>query len=349
LVNKSTAPRGTLLGPLPLAALRLSVEILETLAELGFETIADLFALPREQLRSRFGPLLLLRLDQALGAARETFTPVDPPPNFTVEHAFEFPISRQDMIHYALERLLERLAWLLAARHAGALRLRCRFDCEGASPVAVEFDLFQPTARTRHLLEILDLHLERLRLPAPASGITLRAVRHAPLEERQGRLFEQERTLTGSRQLAALVDRLAGRLGGESVVRCSLERDAQPELAYREKPLVESGLDRRPARGRSPHERVPLGALDRPLCLLSRPAALEAMSVAPDGPPIQFAHLGRRYEVARCWGPERIETGWWRPANAWRDYYRVETSDGRRFWLFRRRRDGRWFLHGAFE
>jgi protein ImuB len=323
--------------------LRLPGELLKTLDDLGLETIADLVALPRDELRSRFGPQLVMRLDQALGTASEVIIAVEPPPDFTVEHAFEFTVARQDAIRYAVEHLLRRLAWLLVARNAGALRLRCRFDCEGAPPVAVEFDLFQPTARVRHLLEILDLHLERVRLPAPATAIALRVLRHAALAQRQSRLFETERTLATSRRLAALVDRLAGRLGGESVVRCSLQSDAQPELAYREESLVAGGFRR------SLTSQLPMAALDRPLCLLKRPAALETVAVVPDGPPIQFAYLGRRHDVARYWGPERIETGWWRRASAWRDYYRVETSEGRRFWLFRRRRDGRWFLHGAFE
>jgi protein ImuB len=92
-----------------------------------------------------------------------------------------------------------------------------------------------------------------------------------------------------------------------------------------------------------------LAPLDRPLYLLRRPAPLETLSsVIPDGPPIQFRRDGRLHVVARHCGPERIETGWWRGKSAWRDYYRVETSEGRRYWLFRRRRDGRWFLHGLF-
>jgi protein ImuB len=337
-----------LLAGLPLAALRLPGGMLATLAELGIDKISALLALPREQLRSRFGPLLLVRLDQALGRVGETFEPVEAPADFCVEHAFEYPVGRQDAIRHAVERLLERLAWLLSARNAGALRLRCRFECEGAAPVAVEFDLFQPTAAARHLLDILDLHLERLRLPAPATGIALRVLRQAPLGQRQSRLFEQERTLGSSRQLAGLVDRLAGRLGGESVVRCRLQSDAQPELAYREEPLVGSGRERRATSGRSLAVRAPAGGLDRPLCLLSRPVELDATSVAPDGPPAQFARGGEQHEVARWWGPERIETGWWRRSSVWRDYYRVETSEGRRYWLFRRRRDGRGFLHGAF-
>jgi protein ImuB len=69
----------------------------------------------------------------------------------------------------------------------------------------------------------------------------------------------------------------------------------------------------------------------------------------PDGVPRQFHWQGHAQQVARSWGPERIETGWWRGRAAGRDYYRVETAAGHRFWLFARLRDGRWFLHGMFE
>ena len=81
----------------------------------------------------------------------------------------------------------------------------------------------------------------------------------------------------------------------------------------------------------------------------SRPAALRATSIVPDGPPSPPHFQGYQYRIARSWGPERIETGWWRGRTVGRDYYRVETAAGRRFWLFRRLRDDRWFLHGAFD
>jgi protein ImuB len=53
--------------------------------------------------------------------------------------------------------------------------------------------------------------------------------------------------------------------------------------------------------------------------------------------------------LAQHWGPERIETAWWRGRSVRRDYYRVETAEGSRYWLFRRLTDGQWFLHGEFE
>jgi protein ImuB len=108
---------------------------------------------------------------------------------------------------------------------------------------------------------------------------------------------------------------------------------------------------------------------ERPLVLLPQPARIDVVAVAPDGTPAQFYWAGRRYLVAYAWGPERIETGWWRGADAnqnppaepgakggksngafvRRDYYRVETTEGARFWIFRRLGDREWFLHGRFD
>ena len=76
---------------------------------------------------------------------------------------------------------------------------------------------------------------------------------------------------------------------------------------------------------------------------------LSVMAVVPDGPPLGFRWSDCEEQVLHCWGPERIETGWWRSGCVRRDYYRVETAGGQRFWLFRRLHDGRWFLQGTFE
>ena len=73
------------------------------------------------------------------------------------------------------------------------------------------------------------------------------------------------------------------------------------------------------------------------------------VALAPEGAPARFRWRYGEYVVGRAWGPERIETGWWRGRYVRRDYYRVETHRGERYWLFRRRSDGCWFLHGAFE
>ena len=48
-------------------------------------------------------------------------------------------------------------------------------------------------------------------------------------------------------------------------------------------------------------------------------------------------------------GPERIESGWWDGGDVRRDYYLIETRDGRRGWAFRTvATEGPLLLHGWF-
>jgi protein ImuB len=339
---------------LPMAALRLPGEMLSTLRELGIATVGDVLALPLEDLRSRFGSLLLQRIHQFTGAMPEVIATVDPPEEFVVEQLFEYPLSQGEAIRTSVERLLGRLASQLAARNAGALAVTCGFECEGAPHSVFEFGLFQPTANAHHLWELAELQLERVRLGGPATAMEVRTSRHATLEQRQGALFGEEQSLARSRPLASLVNRLSGRLGRDAVVRCRLVSDAQPELAYREEPLVNgsgAGGRREKTRRLKPSRQQPAesGVLDRPLRLLAQPASLEMSSVFPEGPLIRFFYAGQMHEIAREWGVERIETGWWRRKRIARDYYRIETSEGRRFWLFQQLADGKWFLQGTYE
>ncbi|MFP6763484.1 MAG: hypothetical protein VB858_07695, partial [Planctomycetaceae bacterium] len=62
---------------------------------------------------------------------------------------------------------------------------------------------------------------------------------------------------------------------------------------------------------------------------------------------IHWDHCSHRFR--RYSGFERIETAWWQASgNVHRDYCRLETRTGSRFWLFRDSHNC-WFLHGVFE
>jgi protein ImuB len=101
--------------------------------------------------------------------------------------------------------------------------------------------------------------------------------------------------------------------------------------------------------GASEFSLPPEHARCRPFRLLAVPQPIAVVSVVPDGPPIRMTWRGCDCRVVRCWGPERIATGWWRAPDVQRDYYRAEWEDGTHVWIFRDRRGGRWFLHGFFE
>lgn len=81
----------------------------------------------------------------------------------------------------------------------------------------------------------------------------------------------------------------------------------------------------------------------------------------PDGPPVQFTWRRLRYVVAHAEGPERIAMDWWRDEQGHaltRDYFRIESREGVRVWLYRQglfderffneRSPPVWFLHGVF-
>lgn len=145
-------------------------------------------------------------------------------------------------------------------------------------------------------------------------------------------------------ELAALVDRLANRLGPGSVGGLSPHESHVPERAQRFTPVF------------TPLKSVWRFDRPRPVRLLSRPEPIEAVAPVPDDPPIHFRWRHLQHRIRHADGPERICGEWWRAdkeAAELRDYYRVEDEAGLRFWLYR---DGLyrpdaapcWFLHGLF-
>jgi len=334
------------LSPLPVEALRLPNEIIAWLRELGIERIEQLASLPRPALARRFGPELLLQLDRATGTASEVVRTCRPLERPLAAWSLEHGTTRTDQVEQILRQLLERLAARLAHQGLGATRLECRLRGPGRVAARLDIGLVRPSASVAHLWQLVRLQLERTRLAGQLTDFAVEALSTAPLECRQQELFDDARQ-TDRRQLALLVERLTSRLGPQAVWQPRRGGAALPERVLRLVPALQTPL----GQGKATASRTAAKTdppLTRPVRLLAVPQPLQVASVVPDGPPIQFACAGQTHRVTRYWGPERIETLWWRrPVR--RDYYRVETPEGARYWLFRRLSDGRWFLHGMFE
>ena len=363
LVVPAAASWSVLQG-LPLTALRLPSATVALLHELGLRQVGQLAALPRSSLAVRFGPLLLQRYDQLLGLACEPLVVCHEPPQFQADRHLEHPVSQHAALVALLEPLIEQLAASMRARGEGAGELVCRFRCtrpldEDSEAVAgslsaashtLRVGLFQPTASAEHLLQLVQMQLAALVLPGAVEYVVVEATHTAPLARRQRHLFP-DGTQPDSQQLAQLVDRLSSRLGAAAVVGAELDADVQPEQAYRYVPLTGRRQSERRAGRRAGVPAFPslrAQRLVRPLHLRSPPLPLTVLALVPNGPPLQFRLATHAYRVVRHWGPERIETGWWRGRSVRRDYYRVETERGTWCWLFRQVDDGEWFLHGWF-
>jgi len=331
------------LAELPVHLLRISDECASVLAELGIERIGQLLSLPCSLLASRFAPELLRRLRQALGTEEEPILSCHACPTIVAEHVLEYPLADRQAIGQVLDALAGQVVCALADRGAGAVSLQCRLRCEGQETVDFEVGLFQASASAPHLRELLRTRLDRVVLSAPTVGVQLTVTHSARLVSQQRSLFDDDGDTR--RELALVMDRLSNRLGAQSVLLSSPVADAQPEYAYRYQPLTGQRSQRSQENQRSPAKKAHNEPL-RPLLLEPRPLLLTVVAVSPEGPPVRFRLRGRDYRVTRSWGPERIQTGWWRGSYRRRDYYRVRTDEGSRFWLFRCARD--WFWHGEF-
>jgi len=333
----------SLLSHLPAAALRLSEATVETLRELGLHSIGQVKQLPRSGLPSRLGHDVMRRLDQAFGDAPEVLTVERASPPIEATWAGEEPLADRAMLVAICRQLVSQIVGQLAARGEGVQRLVCR--AAGAAGRRAEWvvNLVIPCEAAAHLVELLRLQLERAALPDDVSHVSLTASATAPLGLRQRDLFGDEVNPDRDRELGALLNRLSSRLGPRAVLRPRVVPDAQPEFAAAVEPWLESD-----AAARSTAADGFAGGT-RPLRLLTPPEAISVRVAGPEAVPVRFCWQRREHRVVRSWGPERIETGWWRDAHVRRDYFRVEVHSGHWFWLFHCLTEHDWFLHGAFD
>jgi len=331
------------LAALPVAALRLTPEALTAAARFGFETVGDLYPVPRGPLARRLGLPAVERLDQARGLTAEPIEPVVPFDLPLAERRLLEPIVTAEAIAQVIGDLTRDLADRLQARALGlrtAVLTCLRVDGEEQR---IGFGTAAATRDAAHLARMLGLRIERIDPGLGIERMTLTAphVEQLAPQALAARLGGEAR----APDLAPLVDQLAGRAGAEALFRVGAVESDVPERA-----VCRAGPLDRPSGWPS---------WPRPARLLPRPEPLSGVvALLPDHPPRRFTWRGQAYRVTAGDGPERIHGEWWRNRSelwAVRDYFRVEAEDGSRFWLFRRgdgvdapTGDLSWYVHGLF-
>jgi protein ImuB len=325
---------------LPIASLNLPEAETLILEELGIDEIGQLLNIPRKELAARFDPVLLHRLDQATGRNQESLVPYHALPDLTRTIEFESPIGDRFLLEEVIAELLKQVLPLLTAERKGVTQFNCSFEGDFAADVRLNISLYQATANLQHLCELAALQLEKLSLPGPVHKVRLFVGSTALLPTAQLELFDEGNAAEHQRHLSLLVNRLSSRLGPLAVGRATPIADAQAEFAYRYQPMTHKHRAiKKNSKRWKPHQ--------RPLQLLPILVPLKVLGMHK-GPPKRFHWRGQSLEILNSSGPERIEVGWWRGNYVKRDYYRVETEQGNRYWLFRDRQ-GDWFLHGIFD
>jgi protein ImuB len=348
--------------PLPVFALGAEDSITRGLRRAGLKTIGDVASRARHEITARFGADFTTLLEQALGQGDVPISPRKPLPDYIVEKRFPEPIATEGVIVVTLSRLAQTLVTAMDRQGKGARRLEASFFRTDGAVRTIVVDTGQPVTKSGVMDRLFRERLDALNDPLdPGFGFDLIRLSASRTEI----VVQQQRDLDANvhdnDELAALIDRIAARIGGRRVV-VHLPQDTHiPERAVLAAPaqhhFAAAMLATWPARVEG---EPPL----RPLRLFEKPEPIKVpFATVPDGPPHHFTWRRADHAVVRVEGPERVAMEWWKQngQTLTRDYFRIEDEAGLRFWIYR---DGlygselataegkpaapNWFVHGLF-
>lgn len=314
----------------------------ELLDALGLHDLGSLRALPRAGLQRRFGPALARALDRSYGQAPEAHRWFSAPECFAVRCELQQRADDAATLCAAIETLLPALHGWLQRRWQAVVELELSLRHEsGRTPppdTRLQLRLSSPSRDMAQLALLWRERLARHVLAAPVYEIGLALTASAFHGGTAGELLPTPGRATAEQ--AALLDRLAARLGPDRVRQWQPVADHRPERAQQAVPAGSAPLAALAAPDASPAPPPP-----RPAWLLATPQPLPTDA---HGLPLHDGPL------RLCTRAERIEAGWFDGTAVRRDYHVAEGRDHRLRWIYREHPTGApgaaggWFLHGWF-
>ncbi|WP_275540502.1 Y-family DNA polymerase [Rhizobium tubonense] len=343
-----------ILAPLPVASLRLGEETVAGLQKLGLKQVGDILSAARAPLARRFGPQLLLRLDQALGLDEEPISPRRPVASLSAERVLSEPAQAEEDIMLLAGQLGEALKPGLEARGVGGRVFELLLFRVDGRVFRIAAGASKPLREPKRIAALFSERIKAVHDDLDAGFgyeiVRLNVLRYENFDAAQG---DFAGTNQSDQSLATFVDQVAARLGRECLQAFELHESHVPERASIFIPAANAlpGQYRFPG---TPH--AGFARVERPLRLFRMPEFVETFAAeVPDGPPLRFRWRRMMHEVLRAEGPERLAAEWWIDGEAAppRDYFRLEVQTGHRFWMFREGLYGqgaapRWLMHGVF-
>lgn len=309
------------LNRLTISALPLSPDVQQRLSALGIKRLADLARLPRAGLTRRFGKDLPHDLDRAYGNRPDPRPHFEPAPRFERSVELTWATDQVEALVFVAKRLFIQLAAFMLSRDLGVQHVifHWQHDNHARSELPVSFG--KPTRNADAMLAITREALARHTLDARVETIRLIADTMHPLHGTAIDLFSHTNHHADFDLLAA---RLQARLGQDAIRFLACVADHRPEHAW--------------ASVTSATSSPTLILSERPGWLLAEPILLSTRNERPwHGEPLRLQSSA-----------ERIESGWWDDLGVGRDYFQASGPSGKRYWLFRRRECGEWYLQGVF-
>jgi protein ImuB len=328
---------------LPLDTLTAALPHVAILERMGCRTWAQLRALPRGGLVRRFGASLVTSLDRACGDAPESHAWLSLPESFDVKVELASLATSAPELMWAAQRLLSQMQLWLSARNRGVLAIELewtldlrRLDGKPLPPTeSLQVRTAQPTQDMAHVRKLVNEHLSRTRIAAPANHLRIRTLETTPWGGIAASLLPEDNK--PGEKLHEFVERLSVRLGEGNVLMHEAHSDHRPER-------MESWVPARQAmQCIDGHESPPAADALYPTWLLPEPVPLKVKGDQPCyGGPLR--RLTRLY---------RMETAWWEEGGpACRDYFVATSEEAGLVWIFRDRPLGegnaRWYLQGLY-
>jgi protein ImuB len=346
---------------LPVTALDPGDKALRALRHAGLKSVGMVAERLCSELSERLGAAFVTRLKITLGTQDTPIQPRRPLPDLMAEQRFADPIVSQDAIAASLLSLAGSLGGVLERQGRGVRLLEAAFFRTDGKVERIAVRTGEPLRDPGVMLRLLRQKLDALADPLdPSFGFDVIRLEALLADETRPAAISFDAQENARAQIGFLVDRLAARFGEHRVQRFAAQDTHIPEAAAVAVPAQERDFE-----GVWKIKRDPGDPPRRPLRLLQKPEEISVIASVPDGPPMRFRWRRAQFEVARAEGPERIAMEWWRSVRAsgsdqtksaslTRDYFRVETEGGQRFWLYR---DGlyhqvgaaRWYLQGVFS
>jgi protein ImuB len=344
------------LASLPVGLLDGADKLMDTLWGIGVRTLGDVLALPRDGFARRFGANLLDQIDRARGNLPDARALFVAPERYHGQLELPAPVHETEALLFAVRRLVVELAGFLNGRGAGVTRMRFDLVHEDVPPTSIVIGL-AATRQIEHMQNVLRERLGQLQLPDRVEAIRLVSEETAPLDGKEGELFQGAgKDVEAGTQL---VERLRARLGEGAVHALALHADHRPERAQATSQGTQAGTQAmsmgawattQAVKGNAQATRANVGTSStkgsmskdertqrsspvRPLWLFAEPRLLGTEPASA--------------EVKLLSGPERIESGWWDDHEVGRDYFIGRDAQGAEVWLYRDR-GGQWFMQGVF-
>ncbi|HEV2576649.1 MAG TPA: DNA polymerase Y family protein [Acidobacteriaceae bacterium] len=285
---------------LPLAALPLTEQQVETLELWGLRSLGELACLPEKELVIRLGhegeKLRLL----ARGECRHLMVPEEAPLTLAEYIAFDSPVELLDSLLFVLGPMLDQLLARARNRALALASITISLGIDGGGEHIRLLKPALPVSQRDVLLKLIYLDLQGNPPPAGVMSVSLKA---EPGDRSKVQLGLFAPQTPEPMHLDVTLARVAALVGEERVGRARLLDSHAPEAFVMERFTVPDS-----ATVKTNEEKRSITALRR-----CRPPVRLTVRF-DESRPAAFSFAGKRYIVQKAFGPWRRSGDWWSPS-----------------------------------